>query len=132
MSLLAGKGMSEETARVAARELTAHDALRAHAIEELGIRPEGLARPVQAAVVSALAFASGAALPLLAIAVSSPGMRLATTATATLVALAALGGWSARLGRAPARRAVLRVVVGGGIAMGLTAAIGHLFGVALG
>jgi vacuolar iron transporter family protein len=66
-ALLAAKGLSEETARSAARELTQHDALAAHAAEELGLRLEGLARPLQAAGVSALAFALGASLPLAAI-----------------------------------------------------------------
>ena len=130
--LLSRKGMSAETARAAARELTAHDALGAHAIEELGIRPDELARPRQAALVSALAFALGAALPLLAISLAAPQLRMALTALATLLTLAVLGGWSARLGGAPAGRAVARVVTGGVIAMGLTALIGRLFGTAVG
>jgi len=130
--LLAQKGMSVETSRKAAREITEHDALRAHAIEELGIRPDDLARPTQAAAVSALAFAAGATLPLLAIALSAPPLRVGLTATASLLALALLGRWSAQLGGAPSGRAVLRVVVGGVIAMGLTALIGRLFGAAVG
>ncbi|GJM44364.1 MAG: hypothetical protein DHS20C21_12060 [Gemmatimonadota bacterium] len=123
--------MSEETSRAAAQELTAHDALAAHAIEELGIRPDELARPGQAALVSALAFALGAALPLTAIATTTPDLRVAVTATATLVTLAVLGGWSARLGGAPVIRAVARVVAGGVVAMALTAAVGRLFGAAV-
>ncbi len=130
--LLTTKGMSMETARAAAHEMTEHDALGAHALEELGIRPGELARPMQAAVVSALAFALGAALPLLAIALSSVSTRMGITAAATLLTLTVLGAWSARLGGAPVGRAVLRVLLGGVIAMGLTAAIGYLFGAAVG
>jgi VIT1/CCC1 family predicted Fe2+/Mn2+ transporter len=130
--LLSEKGMSAETSRTAARELTEHDALRAHAIEELGIRPDELARPMQAALVSALAFALGAALPLIAIAFSAPQIRMGLTATATLLTLAVVGGWSARLGGAPSGRAIARLVAGGIIAMGLTALIGRVFGAAIG
>lgn len=131
-ALLAAKGLSEETARSAARELTRHDALAAHAAEELGLQLAGLARPLQAAGVSALAFALGASLPLLAIGLSPAAVRIWVTATATLIALAGLGAWSARLGGAPVPRAVLRVVFGGALAMGLTAGIGYLFGTTVG
>lgn len=130
-ALLAAKGLSEETARSAALELTDHDALAAHAAEELGLQLDGLARPLQAATVSAIAFALGAALPLLAIGLSPPSIRIWITAAATLVALAGLGTWSARLGGAPVARALLRVVCGGALAMGLTAGIGYLFGTAI-
>lgn len=131
-ALLAAKGLSPETARTAAGELTAHDALAAHAAEELGLDLDALARPLQAAVVSAIAFALGAALPLLAIGLFPPAVRVPVTAAATLVALAVLGAWSARLGGAPALRAILRVVLGGALAMALTAAIGRAFGVVAG
>lgn len=130
--LLVAKGLRPETAARAARELTEHDALAVHAAEELGLHLGALARPVQAALVSALAFGLGAALPLGAIALSPPPLRTLVTASATLVALAGLGAWSARLGGAPIARAVVRVVVGGALAMALTAGIGHLFGTALG
>jgi VIT1/CCC1 family predicted Fe2+/Mn2+ transporter len=131
-ALLAARGLSDETARAAARELTAHDALAAHASEELDLRLDGLARPLQAATVSALAFAVGASLPLCAIGLSPVASRIWITAVATLASLAGLGALSARLGGAPAIRAVLRVVCGGALAMGLTAAIGSLFGAAVG
>ncbi len=131
-ALLTAKGLTQETARVAARELTDHDALAAHAFEELGLELDALARPMQAAVVSAIAFALGASLPLLAIGLSPAATRSWITAAATLVALAGLGTWSARLGGAPVPRAVLRIVLGGALAMGLTAGIGYLFGTALG
>jgi VIT1/CCC1 family predicted Fe2+/Mn2+ transporter len=125
-ALLAAKGLSEQTARAAAQELTEHDALAAHAAEELGLQLEGLARPMLAAVVSAVAFALGALLPLLAISLSPASLRTWITAGSTLVALAGLGAWSARLGGAPVLRGVRRVVLGGALAMALTAAIGAL------
>lgn len=130
--LLAAKGLSEPTARTAALELTEHDALAAHAAEELGLQLDGLARPMQAALVSALAFALGATLPLLAIGFSPESTRIWTTAGATLVALAGLGAWSARLGGAPTKPAMVRILVGGALAMALTAGIGHLFGASVG
>lgn len=131
-ALLAAKGMSAETARQAAGELTRHDALAAHAAEELGLQPGGLARPMLAAVVSAAAFAVGAVLPLLAIVLAPAGSRTWLTATMTLVTLAALGAWSARLGGAPTFPAVRRVVLGGALAMALTAGIGWLVGSSIG
>lgn len=131
-ALLAAKGLSEETARAAAQELTEHDALAAHAAEELGLQLEGLARPMLAAVVSAVAFALGALLPLLAISLSPASFRTWLTAGATLAALAGLGAWSARLGGAPVLRGVRRVVLGGALAMALTAAIGALVGTSIG
>ncbi len=131
-ALLAAKGLSAETARAAAVELTEHDALAAHASEELGLRLDSLARPMQAGVVSAIAFGMGAALPLLAIGFSPVAHRIWLTGLATLLALAGLGTWSARLGGAPVGPAVRRVVLGGALAMGLTAAIGYLFGTTVG
>lgn len=131
-ALLSARGLSEATARAAARELTERGALAAHAAEELGLNVHALAKPTQAAVVSALAFSVGAALPLVAIGVSGAALRIWVTGAATLIALAGLGVWSARLGGAPVTPAVVRVLVGGILAMGLTAGIGHLFGTAVG
>jgi len=131
-TLLAAKGLSAELARSAALELTAQDALKVHAAEELGLQLDELARPMQAAVVSAVAFALGAALPLLAIGLSPVSIRIGITFASTLGALAGLGAWSARLGGAPMGRAVLRVVVGGALALGLTAGIGYFFGASVG
>jgi len=130
--LLVARGLSPGTAAAAARELTEHDALAAHAGEELGLQLDQLARPGQAGGVSAIAFALGAALPLLAIGLSSPALRIWVTALASLIALAGLGAWSASLGGAPRGRAVWRVLVGGALAMGLTAGIGYLSGGAAG
>jgi VIT1/CCC1 family predicted Fe2+/Mn2+ transporter len=126
--MLAKRGLTDKTARIAAEEMTAHDALAAHATEELGISLDGLARPIQASVVSAVAFSVGAALPVLAIAIAPESLRIWATSIAALLALVVLGAWSARLGRVAIPRAVLRVIVGGVLAMGITAGIGYLFG----
>lgn len=126
-----GKGLAPELAREVAVALTARDALGAHAREELHIDPDGLARPFQAAWSSAVSFAAGASLPLLAVTASPLAMRQVVTVGAATFALALLGGWSARLGGAPVRPAVARVVVGGLLAMGLTMGVGALFGVAV-
>ena len=125
-----GHGLDEPLARQVAEAMTARDALRAHAREELNIDPDALARPVQAAVVSAVSFAVGAALPLTAMVFSPTPARIAVTLGVAMVALIVLGGWSARLGGAAVAPAVARVAVGGAAAMGLTAALGALFGAA--
>ena len=130
-SIFAAKGLSPELAREVATALSANDALAVHAREELSIDVANLARPVQAAWSSALSFALGAALPLVAMAGSPPPAQVPVTIAAATLALSVLGGWSARLGGAPVRAAVVRVVAGGLLAMGLTMGIGKLFGVAL-
>jgi vacuolar iron transporter family protein len=126
------KGLSPDLARAVAEELSAGDVLEVHLREELGITEATIARPLQAATSSALAFATGAALPLAAIALSGESVRVAVTIAVALVALALLGGLAARLGGAPVGRAVARVVVGGAGAMGLTMLIGSLVGTAMG
>ena len=123
------KGLSTELATEVADALVrANDPLTVHAHEELRLDPNDLAKPVEAAVVSALSFAVGAALPLAVMALTPASLRAYATPLAALVTLALLGGLSARLGGAPIARAVLRVVVGGVLAMGLTYALGALFG----
>ena len=129
--LLQAKGMSAETARRAAEELTAHDAITAHAEAELGIDPTELTNPWQAAFSSALAFTVGALLPLLAILWPPAQLRVPVTAGAVLAALAVTGVVSARLGGAPAWPALLRNVIGGTLALLVTYSIGHLVGGAL-
>lgn len=124
------KGLGKELARRVATELMKGDALAVHAREELNIDVSALARPTQAAVVSALSFALGAALPLAAIAIAPASIRIWITLVGALVALCLLGGWSARLGGAPIARAVVRVLIGGALAMGITALLGTLFGAA--
>ncbi|MFD0167651.1 VIT family protein [Streptomyces decoyicus] len=126
--LLAGKGLNEHLAREVAEELTAHDALRAHAEVELGIDPDELTNPWHAAGASFLAFTAGALLPLLAIVLPPAAHRLWITVVAVLAALALCGWSSARMGAAPVGRAVLRNVGGGVLAMGVTYAAGSALG----
>jgi VIT1/CCC1 family predicted Fe2+/Mn2+ transporter len=122
------RGVSPETAQAVARELMAHDALDAHARDELGLSDATNARPVQAAGASAASFTVGAALPLLAaIAAPVPHVPLAVLLV-SIVVLAALGAVGARTGNAPIGKAVLRVTFLGGAAMLLTIGLGHLFG----
>ncbi|MCE3556101.1 VIT family protein [Pseudonocardia sp. RS11V-5] len=129
-ALYRAKGLSEDTARKVAQELTAHDALAAHAEVELGLDPEDLTNPWQAAGASALSFCVGAILPLLAILLPPPIWRVPVTVVAVLVALGLAGAISARIGRTAAPRAVVRVVIGGAIGLAVTYAIGHLAGTA--
>ncbi|MFI6867843.1 VIT family protein [Nocardia sp. NPDC050406] len=120
------KGLSKETARQVAEELTAHDAFLAHAEAELGLNPKELTNPWQAAISSAVSFTLGALLPLLAIVLLPVSARIPVTFVAVLVALAITGSVSARLGGSNPRRAVLRVVLGGALAMAVTYGIGQL------
>jgi vacuolar iron transporter family protein len=126
------KGLSAATARQVAAELTAHDALAAHLDAELHLDPADLANPVAAAAASALSFILGALLPLLAILLPPAGYRVPVTVIVVLAALAIAGGASARIGGGQSRRAVVRVVLGGAVGLGLTYGIGHLFGTAIG
>ncbi len=132
VALYEAKGLSPQTARTVADELTAHDAFAAHVDIELGIDPHDLTNPWQAALSSALAFTLGALLPLLAILLPPPSLRIPITFIAVLLALAVTGWISARLGGADAGRAILRVTLGGALAMAITYAIGHLVGAAVG
>jgi VIT1/CCC1 family predicted Fe2+/Mn2+ transporter len=122
------RGLDRPLAATVAEQLMATDPLGSHLRDELGLQPDGLARPLQAAVVSAVSFAVGAVLPLALIVLAPIGVRVPVTALAALVLLALLGAVGARLGGAPAGRAALRVTVGGALAMGLTALIGQLMG----
>ena len=131
IAIYEAKGLAPElAAQVADGLVAAADPLRVHAREELRLDPDDLARPGQAALVSALSFAVGAALPLAVITLAPPPYRAAGTLLAALLALAILGAWSARLGGAPLGRALARVVLGGALAMGLTYGIGAVFHVA--
>ena len=126
--LLMARGLDRPLAREAAEQLTERDALRAHARVELGINPDELANPWHAALASLVAFTVGALLPLLAIVLPGPSARVPVTAAAVLAALTLCGIISARLGGAPARRAVLRNVAGGALAMTVTYAVGIWLG----
>jgi VIT1/CCC1 family predicted Fe2+/Mn2+ transporter len=126
--IYAGKGLTPDLAHEVARQLTAHDALAAHAEAELGIDPDDLTNPWHAAWASMLSFTVGALLPLLAILLPPVASRVWVTALAVVAALVLTGVVSARLGRAPLRPAVLRNVAGGVLAMAVTYAIGSLVG----
>jgi len=125
-----GRGVAPALARTVAEQMTARDALGAHARDELGISEITTARPVQAAFTSALTFAAGAALPLLVSVVTPTPVIVPAVSGASLVFLALLGGIGAQTGGAPIWRAVGRVTFWGAIAMGLTAGVGAMFGVA--
>ncbi|MFH7598128.1 VIT family protein [Streptomyces racemochromogenes] len=126
--LLAARGLTRDVAREAAEQLTERDALRAHARVELGIEPDELANPWHAALASLVAFTVGALLPLLAIVLPGASGRVPVTVAAVLGALTLCGVVSARLGGAPVARAVLRNVLGGGLAMAVTYAAGTWLG----
>jgi len=121
-------GLSPELARRVAEEQTAHDALAAHARLELGISPDELTNPWHAAVASMTAFTLGGLLPVLVICLTPPAWRIVLTFAAVLLALAGTGSVSARLGRAPRLRAILRNLLGGSLAMAITYGVGALVG----
>jgi VIT1/CCC1 family predicted Fe2+/Mn2+ transporter len=123
------RGLSRELADRVATEMTAHDALGAHARDELGITENNRARPLLAAGTSALSFAVGAALPLLLAVLWPAAQRSAAIFTGSLLMLVALGALGAHLGGAPRLRAALRVGFWGVVAMGITGLVGKLFGV---
>lgn len=122
------KGLQPTTARRVAEELTAHDPLTAHLEAELGITEDAVVSPWAAAGASALAFTVGALLPLLAILLPPPEVRVPITFVVVLIALALTGFTSARIGGNPAIRPTVRVVVGGALALAATFAIGTLLG----
>ncbi|MCP2339348.1 VIT1/CCC1 transporter family protein [Actinomadura rupiterrae] len=122
------KGLSRDLARQVAVELTARDPLSAHAEVEAGVDPDELTNPWHAALASFVAFTLGALLPLLAIVLPPPQARVPVTVVAVAAGLTVCGWTSARLGNAPAGRAVLRNVLGGLVAMAVTYLAGHLLG----
>ena len=115
-----------------AEQLSAHDRLGAHLHDELGINPATIARPLQAAWISAASFATFALVPVAALLLAPEAWRLLAIATTSLVSLAVLGAFGGHLGGAPLLRASLRVTLGGALAMGVTAAIGRLVGMSIG
>lgn len=123
------RGLSRELAERVASELTEHDALAAHARDELGITESTRARPVTAASASALAFSSGALPPLLLVLLVPPANRIVAIFAISLVLLMTLGSVAARLGGARRLRGALRVGFWGIVAMGATALLGKLVGV---
>jgi VIT1/CCC1 family predicted Fe2+/Mn2+ transporter len=125
------KGLSPRLAREVAVELTSHDALGTHLVDELGITEVNRARPLLAAASSAGSFAMGAALPLLAAVLAPGSARMAVILVAALVALALLGTVAARLGGSRPLRPTARVVAGGAAAMAATMLVGSLVGTAV-
>ena len=126
-----GRGLDPALADTVAEKLMAHDALGAHARDELGMTEMGAARPIQAALTSAASFSCGAALPLIAAALVPADRVIPVVAVATLASLALLGASSARIGGAGPVKAMTRVTLWGAIAMGVTAGIGALVGTAV-
>ena len=122
------RGVEPALAKQVALQLMAHDALGAHARDELGITETLSARPIQAAFTSAASFAVGAAMPLLAAAFVSPSAMISVVSGTSLVFLAILGGVAARVGGAGVATGAMRVTFWGALAMGMTAAVGALFG----
>lgn len=122
------RGVDRETALRVARQMMVHDALAAHARDELGISDLSVARPVQAAFASAVTFAIGAALPLVVAALVPVAALIPAVAGTSLVFLALLGAVAARAGGARSWVGAVRVTVWGALAMALTTAVGHLFG----
>ena len=126
------KGLQPGLAREVAVQLTEHDALAAHLLDELGITEGELAEPFQAAWSSAVSFGVGAAIPLVAAALASASLRIGVIVAVTIVALFGLGYIGAKAGGAAAGRSIGRVVIGGIIAMAVTMAVGYAFGAAVG
>ncbi len=124
------RGLEPELARKVAERLSANDRLASHLRDELGLDEAARARPVQAAVVSAASFAALALLPIVALLAAPSSQRMAFVASVSLAGLGVLGAFGGYIGGAPMPRAGLRVMLGGGAAMAVTALIGHVLRVA--
>jgi VIT1/CCC1 family predicted Fe2+/Mn2+ transporter len=129
-AIYVGRGLDPSLAKQVAEQLMAHDALAAHARDELGISETQRPRPIQAALASATSFAAGAAMPLLVTALAPATGQTALISGTSLVCLAVLGGLAARAGGASPTKGALRVTFWGALAMALTTAVGSLFGAA--
>lgn len=125
------RGVKADTALQVAEQMTAHDALAAHAHEEHGIFEFTAARPLQAAVTSALTFATGAALPLVVALLAPDGLLIWSVILSTLLFLALLGALGAKAGSASMLRGMARVTFWGAVAMAVTALVGTVFGIAV-
>ena len=126
------RGLEKDLATKVAEQLSAHDRLGAHMRDELGIDQASLARPMQAAWISAASFASFAVVPIAALLVAPAALRIPVIAALSLGSLAVLGAFGGHLGGAALGRAALRVTLGGALAMAVTAAIGRILGVSVG
>jgi len=125
------RGLEKDVAIKVAEQLSAHDRLGAHMRDELGIDQTSLARPMQAAWISAASFALFAVVPIAALLVAPIALRIPVIAAFSLASLAALGAFGGHLGGAPIGRAALRVTIGGALAMIVTALIGRILGVSV-
>src|ERR1022692_879646 len=126
-AIYVGRGVDPALAKQVAEQLMAHDALGAHARDELGISEALRARPIQAAFTSAASFAVGAAMPLLAVATVPASGLIAVVSGTSLIFLAILGGLAARVGGASVTMGAMRVTFWGALAMALTAGVGKVF-----
>jgi VIT1/CCC1 family predicted Fe2+/Mn2+ transporter len=126
------RGLDSDLALKVAKQLSAHDRLGAHMRDELGIDQTSLARPLQAAWISAVSFGLFASVPIVALLIGPPALRIPVIAILSLTSLGVLGAFGAHLGGAPLGRAALRVTMGGTLAMAVTALIGRLLGVSVG
>ena len=122
------RGLEPPLAKQVAEQLMEHDALAAHARDELGLSEQSAARPLQAATASALSFAAGALLPLLVAAVTAPSYLIGVTVAVSLICLLFLGGISAKVGGADVVTGAIRVTLWSALAMGVTAAVGAIAG----
>jgi VIT1/CCC1 family predicted Fe2+/Mn2+ transporter len=127
-AIYVARGLDPSLAKQVAEQLMAHDAIGAHALDELGISETLSARPIQAALVSAGSFAVGAALPLLVTVIASEARLIPLVSGTSLAFLALLGGVAARVGGAGVTVGAIRVLFWGALAMALTAGVGALFG----
>jgi VIT1/CCC1 family predicted Fe2+/Mn2+ transporter len=126
------RGLEKDLAMKVAEQLSASNRLGAHMRDELGIDQASLARPLQAAWISAASFAAFAVVPIVSLLVAPAPLRIPAIAAISLVSLAALGAFGGHLGGAPLVRASMRVTLGGALAMAVTAAIGRILGVSVG
>lgn len=127
-SIYISRGVRPELAAQVAQQLMDHDALSAHARDELGIHEISIARPIEAAITSAITFSIGSALPLIVILISPTDLLLPALAVTSLLFLIGLGMLAARAGGAPLLRAAMRVGFWGALAMAITTFIGTIFG----
>jgi VIT1/CCC1 family predicted Fe2+/Mn2+ transporter len=126
------RGLDKALALQVAEQLSAHDRLSAHMLNELGIDQAALARPMQAAWISAASFACSGVVPIAAMLMAPETLRIPVIAAFSLVSLAMLGAFGGHLGGAPQGRAAWRVTLGGALAMATTAAIGRFLGISIG
>jgi VIT1/CCC1 family predicted Fe2+/Mn2+ transporter len=126
------RGLEEGVAMKVAEQLSARDRLGAHMLDELGLRQTSLARPMQAAWISAASFGCFAVVPIAALLLAPAALRIPAIAAFSLASLAALGGFGGHIGGASVGRAALRVTLGGALAMAVTAMIGRILGVSVG